>query len=184
EDWRVGEDEAARVEEVADGVDDLVAHAQDRLLARRTDPQMPAFEQVVGPVLLRRDRVVVRLRDDFELRDVQLEATRGTRVGAHTAVDDDRAFLGEVVRLAERLFANGLLRHDALDESASVPYGQEVDLSTRTAVVQPSAQRDGLAFVFRDVIDARNHELVSVRSKRCRARRASARTAAGPPVPA
>ena len=62
EDRRVGEDEAAAVEEVADGVDHFVADAQDRLLARRADPQVPAVHQVVDAVLLRRDRIVLRLR--------------------------------------------------------------------------------------------------------------------------
>ncbi len=60
EDRRVGEDEAALVEEVADGVDDLVADAQDRLLPLAADPQVAPVEQVVDAVLLGRDRVVVR----------------------------------------------------------------------------------------------------------------------------
>ena len=66
EDRRVGEDEAAIVEEVADGVDDFVADAQDRLLARRADPEVPAVHQVVDAVFLRRDRVVLRFGDDVE----------------------------------------------------------------------------------------------------------------------
>ena len=61
EDRRVGEDEAAIVEEVADGVDDLVPDAQDRLLALRANPEVAAIEQVVDAVFLRRDGVVVRL---------------------------------------------------------------------------------------------------------------------------
>ena len=66
EDRRVGQDEAARVEVVADGVDDFVADAQDRLLALGTNPQMPAIEQVVDAVLLRRDGIVLRGADDLE----------------------------------------------------------------------------------------------------------------------
>ena len=54
------------VEEVADGVDDLVAHAEDRLLPLAANPEMPAIEQVVDAVFLRRDGVVVRLADDLE----------------------------------------------------------------------------------------------------------------------
>ena len=46
EDRRVGEDEALVVEEVAHGVDDLVAHAQDRGLALGADPQVAAIHQV------------------------------------------------------------------------------------------------------------------------------------------
>src|SRR5262249_43227297 len=94
--WRIREDEAARVEEVADGVDDLVADPENRLLAWRSNPQVPALEQVVGAVLLGRDRVVVRFGDNLELRDVELISARGTRVGADRAVHDDGAFLRQV----------------------------------------------------------------------------------------
>ena len=47
EDRRVAQDEAAAIEEVTDRVDHLVAHAQDRGLTLRPNPQMPAIEQVV-----------------------------------------------------------------------------------------------------------------------------------------
>src|SRR5690606_39931438 len=40
EDGGVGEDEAAAVEEVAHGIDDLVPDAQYGLLPRRSDPEM------------------------------------------------------------------------------------------------------------------------------------------------
>src|SRR5262245_9628766 len=52
EDRRVGEDEAAAVEEIADRIDDLVANPQDGLLTFASDPEMPAVEQVVDAVLL------------------------------------------------------------------------------------------------------------------------------------
>ena len=68
EDRRVGEDEALAVEEVADRVDDLVADAQNRGLPLGANPQMAAIEQIVDAVLLRRDRIVVRGRDDLERR--------------------------------------------------------------------------------------------------------------------
>ena len=67
------------VEEVADGVDDLVAHAQDRGLPLGADPQVPAIQQVVDAVLLRRDRVVVRVADDLEAAGDQLVAALGAR---------------------------------------------------------------------------------------------------------
>ena len=85
------------VEEVADGVDHFVADAQDRLLPLRADPQVAAVHQVVDAVFLRRDGVVLRLRDDLERGDVHLEAARRARVGAGGAVDDDRALLREVI---------------------------------------------------------------------------------------
>ena len=76
EDRRVGEDEALLVEEVADGVDDLVAHAQDRGLPLGADPQVPAIHQVIDAVFLRRDRIVVRFVDDLEAAGDHLVAAR------------------------------------------------------------------------------------------------------------
>ena len=99
EDRRVGEDEAALVEEVAHGVDDLVADAQDRLLPLAADPEVPAVEQVVDAVLLRRDRVVVRRADDLRSLDVDLVAARApacrrgrcrSRSATFPATDDRR----------------------------------------------------------------------------------------------
>src|SRR4029450_9739955 len=59
EDGRVGQDEAARVEEVADSVDDLVAYAQDRLLPFAADPEVAAVQQIVHAMFLRRDGGIV-----------------------------------------------------------------------------------------------------------------------------
>jgi len=80
ENRRVGEDEAAAVEEVAHRVDDLVADAQDRLLALAADPQMAAIEEVVDAVLFRRDRKVVRFAHHLDVLDVDLVAARGALV--------------------------------------------------------------------------------------------------------
>ena len=54
---------------------------------------MAAVQQEVDAVLLRRDRVVVRLGDDLERRDVDLVPARRARVGADGAGDDDRGLL-------------------------------------------------------------------------------------------
>ena len=64
EDRRVDQREAVRVEVVAAGADDARAHAQDRVLARRAQPEVAVVHQEVGAVLLRRDRVLVRLLHD------------------------------------------------------------------------------------------------------------------------
>ena len=134
EDRRVGEDEAAAVEVVAHRVDHLVAHAQDRLLARRADPQVAPIHQEVDAVFLRRDREVVRLAHDLEARDVDLVAARRALVRARGAVHDDGALLREVVGPRERLVADGGLGHDGLDEAGSVADLQKVDLAARSAV--------------------------------------------------
>ena len=95
---------------------------------------------------------------------------------------DDRALLAEVVGLLEHLLADRLLRHHALDEAAAVADLQEVDLAARATVVQPATQSDGLSFEPGDFFDIRNHQSARARSMRCRARRASSKTAAGLPV--
>ena len=73
EDGRIGEDEAALVEEVARSLDDFGADAQDRGLARRANPEMAVLHQEVGAVLLERDgegRVFGHALDDFDAFDV------------------------------------------------------------------------------------------------------------------
>ncbi len=164
EDRRVGEDEAAVVEEVADGVDDLVPDAQDRLLPLAADPQVPAVEQEVDAVLLRRDRVVVRGADDLEPLDVDLVAARRALVGARGAGDDDRGFLRQVIGGLEQLLADRRLRHHRLDEAGAVADGEEMDLAARAAVVQPPLDGDLLAFVLADVFDVDVAHSVIVRS--------------------
>ena len=147
----------AAVEEVADGVDDLVADAQDRLLPLAADPEVAAVEQVVDAVLLRRDRVVVRLADDLERLDVDLVAARRALVGARRAGDDDRGFLRQMIGGLEHLVADRGLRHHRLDEAGAVAERQEVDLAARPAVVQPALDGDFLALVLADVFDVDVH---------------------------
>jgi hypothetical protein len=68
-----------------------------------------------------------------------------------------------VIGVPEHVLADRLLRHDALDETRAVAERQEMDLPARSAVVQPAAQPDGLAFVFRNVFDVNDvHVLPSV----------------------
>ena len=142
EDRRVAEDEVALVEEVANRVDHLVPHAQDRLLPRRADPEVTPIEQVVDAMFLRRDGEVVRFVMDVEADDVDLVAARRARVGAHGAGHRERRLLREVVGLLERLLADGRLRHHRLDEAAAVAHLEEVNLPARAAVVQPSVDGD------------------------------------------
>ena len=133
------------VEEVADGVDHFVADAQDRLLPRRADPEMAAIHQVVDAVLFRRDRIVLRLGDDLEAGDVELEAAGRARVGADRAVDDEGAFPATDGRRGLNASSpTACLRHHALDEAGAVAQRQEMDLAARAAVVQPAAERDRL----------------------------------------
>ncbi len=152
EDRRVGEDEAVAVEEVADRVDDFVPHAQNRGLPLGADPQVPAIEQVVDAVLLRRDRIVVRRRDDLEPGGGQLEAALRALVLAHDAGDDDGALLREVIGGLEDLLRHVVLAHHDLEEAGAVADDEEVNLAARPAVVQPALDGDGFADVLADVV--------------------------------
>ncbi len=107
EDRRVDQREAVRVEVVADRANDLVAHPQDRVRAARAQVQMPVVEQELDAVLLRRDRVRLRLRDamdDLGVVDVELVAARRARLRAHPAAYDQRGFLRQVAQLLETFF--------------------------------------------------------------------------------
>ena len=169
EDRRVGQDEAAAVEEVADRVDDLVADAQDRLLALGAEPEVAAVEQEVDAVLLRRDRVVVRRADDFHALDVDLVAARRALVGARRAGDHDRGFLREVIRRLEQILADRRLRHHRLDEAGAVAHGEEMDLAARAAVVKPPLDGDLFALVLADVLDVDvSHRSIFSRAWRAR----------------
>src|SRR5207247_4095968 len=79
EDGRVGEDESLIVEEIADGGNHLVAHAENGLLALRANPQVPAIQQVIDAVLFRGNRISDRAADDLEIRHIDAEAARRSR---------------------------------------------------------------------------------------------------------
>ena len=147
------------------GVDDLVPDAQDGLLPRRADPEVPAIEEVVDAVLLWRDGVVVRGRDHVEGAHVELVAAGRPLVRPHRPGDDDGALLAEMVGLDEGLLADRRLRHDGLDEAGAVADGQEVDLAAGPAVVQPALQRHGLTFVSGNVLDVGGHRAQGSRLK-------------------
>ena len=157
EDRRVGEDEALLVEEVADGVDDLVAHAQDRGLPLGADPQVAAIHQVIDAVLLRRDGIVVRFADDLEAVRDQFVAAGRARLFFHRAGHDDGAFLTQVIGLLERRLVHVALAHHDLEKAGPVTDHEEMNLAARSAVVQPALDGDRLAGVLADLLDVCMH---------------------------
>ena len=89
-------DEAAVVEEVARGSDDLGANPQHRGLARRTQPEMTMLHQEVDAVFLQRNGVgvvLLHLLHDLRVGDVQLVAAGRALVSADFAGNDDARFL-------------------------------------------------------------------------------------------
>jgi len=109
ENGRVHEREVALMKKIANRLDDFVAHARDRDLLLGAQPQMPVLEQVGDPMLLRRDRKVVRVADDLEALHIDLISARCPLIGSGRAGDDDRCLLGQVVGRFEELVADGSL---------------------------------------------------------------------------
>jgi hypothetical protein len=172
EDGRVGEDEAAPVEEVAHGVDDLVADPQDGLLALAPDPQMAAVEKIVDAVLFRRDGVVVRRADDLEALHVDLVSARRARVGPRRAGHHDRRLLGQMIGGLEDVLAHGGLRHHRLDEARPVAEDEEMNLAARAAVMEPPFDGDFRALVLADVLDVYVRHTAACLTKPCIATKA------------
>ncbi len=144
------------VEEIAGGVDDFGAHAQDRRLALRAQPEVAVLHQEVGAVLFGRDRIGVGLGHalhDLDVRDVEFVAAGGALVGADFAFDDDARFLREALDGVEDFRRDGVLRDYALDDADAVAELGEKELAAFAEVVEPSADGDGLAFVLADFCD-------------------------------
>src|SRR5207249_10701515 len=66
EDGGIDQDEPLLVEEITAGLDDLVADAERRVGPGGTQPQMPMIEQEVDSMLLRLDRIRIRLGDEVD----------------------------------------------------------------------------------------------------------------------
>src|SRR5918995_7154638 len=132
---------------IADGGNDFVTNAKDGLLPRRANPEVPPIEQVIDPMLLRRDGIVERWSMNLQGRGIDLVSTRRARVRSNRARDTERRLLPEMIRRLEHVISDGRLRHDGLDDAGAVSNLQEVNLAARAAVVQPAVDRDLLAFV-------------------------------------
>ena len=102
---------------------------QDGRLPFGPDPEVATVHQVVNAVLLRRDRIVVRLAVDVEGLHVELVPAFGARVRAHRPRHGQGRLLRQMVGLAEGLVANGCLRHHGLDEAGAVADDEKVDLA-------------------------------------------------------
>src|SRR5207249_9953756 len=155
EDGCVEGQETVPVEVFATGADDLGAHAHDRLLAIRSEPEMAVIEEKGDAVLLRRDRILGGALDDVEIRHAELVSDRSARVGAHHAGHFERGFLREVIGERERFLRHVGLREDALDRAGPVAYLEEVELAARAAARQPAAPAPGAAPVLPAARDGR-----------------------------
>ncbi len=152
-DGRIGQREAAFVEEVARRLDDLGPHSQNRRLPLGSHPEMPVLHQEVGAVFLGSNRVRRRLRHalhDLHIRHIELVAAMGPLVGANLAFDNDARLLRQGLDRIEHFRRDRVLRHNPLNDARAVAKLREQQLATFAQVVEPTADRDRLAFMLAD----------------------------------
>ncbi len=167
QDGRIGADKAVGVEIFRRCAHDLGADAQDGRLARRADPQMAVLHEEVDAMLLERDGIGIGLGhalDDLDVFNIELKAARGALVGADLAGDDDRRLLREAFEGLEDCRRHALDVRDALHGSRAVAKDGKQQLAALAEVVEPSAQRDGLAFVLAESGDGGNRSGWSCRA--------------------
>ena len=115
---RIGEGEAAIIEEIAGRLDDFRAHPQNRRLARGAHPQVAVFHQELDPVLFQRDGIrfaVGHALHHFRLRHIQFVAAGRALIGADFASNDDARFLCKIFYLVENFQRHSILGDYALD---------------------------------------------------------------------
>ncbi len=143
EDGRVQQGEAVAVEEVADGLHQGVADAQDGPLALAAQPEVAVLHEELGAVLLGRDGEVRAAADEFQGLHQELGLT-GLGVLLHHARHGDGGLLRE---LPGQLVALGIGlggADDALHEARAVPQLDEAGLAG-AGIADPAPQPDGLA---------------------------------------
>jgi hypothetical protein len=147
EDRAVDADEAVVVEEVADRLDDLVAHAQRGHLPLGAQPEVAVVEEEFGPVLLRLDGVLRGGVEHLQASQPELVAARRSFLLPHGAGDRHRGLESQVQEALEGGLVHVLRRPHALAVPGAVADHQEGDLPLVAVVVRPAAQGDRLAHV-------------------------------------
>ena len=108
-------------------------------------------------MLLGGNGVVMRFADDRQVGDVEFIATWRSAVGTDNSPNDEGGLLTQVIRSLKHLVTHGRLGHHRLDEAGAVADSQKVDLPTRSAVSEPTAQCDFLTFMVGDLVDVGGH---------------------------
>ena len=141
EDGRVDADEAPVVEEVVDGLLDLVAHAQAGALLRRAEPQVPEVQEEVHPVVFGLDGIV--LAGTYQAQGPHLHLVSAGRPGlrADLAGERDAGLLRETAVQLPHLLRSLLLHDHALHHARTVAQIQEGHLSVHTSALHPTQHR-------------------------------------------
>jgi len=150
QDRTVHAQEALVIQPFGDRAHDLGADAQDRVLARRADPQVAMVHQEVGPVLLGRDGVFLGLLDHLQSADGQLIAAWSARILADLPEQFHGTLLAQPPRGLELLGADAVLQDDRLDGPRAVPQLEELNLPGRTGIAQPASQTHRTSGVLAD----------------------------------
>ena len=109
------------------GANGLGADTQDRGLARRADPEMPAIQQEIHAVFFQLDRIRSVIRDsldDFDRGDLNLEPARRALISVNASRDDHAGLLRQATQRTKRRWLV-LQRYDALNCSRAVPKDRE-----------------------------------------------------------
>ena len=142
EDGRVHQNEAVRIEVIADAFDHLMTDRERRVLAAAAQPQVAMVHQEIDAVILGRDRIRIGLwhaLHDFRVLDVEFIAAGRALLGADLAANDQRRFLSQVLQRFEQIFGQRALHGDALHDAGAVAQLRETDFAAAAQVVQPPA---------------------------------------------
>ena len=123
---------------------DLGADAEDRLLTRGAQPQVPVIHEEVGAVLLGRDRIGSGDRDQLDRAQPHLDAAGRARVGAQRrrAPSTADSWVEPLARLPVLRDETSFTPATHCITPAAVADHQELDLSARAPVSHPSPQLD------------------------------------------
>ena len=114
---------------------------------------MAMVQQKLRAVFLRSDGIVVDLLKYFCAADIDFVTAGCAAVSADLAAYNQGRFLAKRFQRVPRLWRDGILQHNALNDAGTVAQLREKDFSTRAQVVKPALESYFLAVVLRKLID-------------------------------
>ena len=146
EDRCVAAREVAFVEEIVNGLLDLVTHTHQRDLTRRTQPEVPIVHQEIDAMLLRLDRVVDRTRtEDRDVDRADFRATRCTRFKAHVTGHGNGGLECQRAESFPHLRRYLAFHEDTLHGACAITHHEKGNLTLRSDMLHPATHRYGRA---------------------------------------
>ena len=161
---RVGEGVTLAVHEFAGGAHRLRANAENRGLARRSNPEMTVVQEKVDAMFFQLDgegRALRDFLDDLDFRDAQFVAAGGAFLRADLSGDDDAGFLSETLQRFER-FRILLQGANALDDSRAVAKNRKQQFSRLAKVIKPSLESNFLSVEFPRLLNGDDRHRLSL----------------------